>query len=124
MYELLVEGEFAGAHNLKGYEGLCEHLHGHNWKVACTLRSEKLNELGMVIDFKKVKALLGEVLDQFDHRYLNDLEPFREENPTTENLARYIFKALQEKVPQGTVVAKVTVWESTGSAASYSEEKG
>ena len=122
MYELLVEGEFAGAHNLRGYEGLCERLHGHNWKVACTLRSEKLNQLGMVIDFKKVKAMLAEVLEQFDHRYLNDLDPFREENPTTENLARYIFKSLAEMVPEGIRVARVTVWESAHSAASYSEE--
>ena len=122
MYEVSVEAEFAGAHNLKGYEGLCEQLHGHNWKVACTLRSDKLNELGMVIDFKKVKAMLAEILNQFDHRYLNDLEPFRKENPTTENLARYIFKSLARKVPEGIQVSRVTVWESAGSAVSYSEE--
>lgn len=122
MYEVSVEGGFAGAHNLKGYEGLCEQLHGHNWKVACTLRSDKLNELGMVIDFKKVKAMLAEILNQFDHRYLNDLEPFRKENPTTENLARYIFKSLARKVPEGIQVSRVTVWESAGSAVSYSEE--
>lgn len=122
MYEVSVEGGFAGAHNLKGYEGLCEQLHGHNWKVACTLRSDKLDELGMVIDFKKVKAMLAEILNQFDHRYLNDLEPFRKENPTTENLARYIFKSLARKVPEGIQVARVTVWESAGSAVSYSEE--
>lgn len=122
MYEVSVEGEFAGAHNLKGYKGLCEQLHGHNWKVVCTLRSDKLNELGMVIDFKKVKAMLAEILNQFDHRYLNDLEPFRKENPTTENLARYIFKSLARKVPEGIQVSRVTVWESAGSAVSYSEE--
>ena len=122
MYEVSVEGGFAGAHNLKGYKGLCEQLHGHNWKVACTLRSDKLNELGMVIDFKKVKAMLAEILNQFDHRYLNDLEPFRKENPTTENLARYIFKSLARKVPEGIQVSRVTVWESAGSAVSYSEE--
>jgi len=122
MYEVSVEAGFAGAHNLKGYEGLCEQLHGHNWKVACTLRSDKLNELGMVIDFKKVKAMLAEILNQFDHRYLNDLEPFRKENPTTENLARYIFKSLARKVPEGIQVSRVTVWESAGSAVSYSEE--
>ncbi|KPJ61871.1 MAG: hypothetical protein AMS15_05660, partial [Planctomycetes bacterium DG_23] len=109
MYELLVEGEFAGAHNLRGYKGLCEHLHGHNWKVACALRSDELNKLGMVIDFKKVKGLLSEVLEQFDHRYLNDLEPFQEENPTTENLARHIFKPLAPRHPEGIRVFKVTM---------------
>jgi len=76
----------------------------------------------MVIDFKKVKAMLAEILNQFDHRYLNDLEPFRKENPTTENLARYIFKSLARKVPEGIQVSRVTVWESAGSAVSYREE--
>ena len=88
MYELVVHKTFAAAHNLRGYEGECEKLHGHNWKVEVTLKSEKLNGLGMVMDFKIVKKTLEGILSRFDHSYLNELEEFNQENPTTENVSK------------------------------------
>ena len=76
------------AHNLRGYNGDCEKLHGHNWKVEVILKTEKLNELGMVMDFKIVKEKLEVILSRFDHSYLNELSEFKQENPTTENVSK------------------------------------
>ena len=121
MYELKVEDEFAAAHFLRGYQGKCENLHGHNWKVEVRLRSDELDELGMVMDFKKLKGIVAEVLEGFDHRCLNELETFREQNPTTENVARIIYNQVASKLPPGIAASRVTCWESERCAASYFE---
>jgi 6-pyruvoyltetrahydropterin/6-carboxytetrahydropterin synthase len=110
MYELVVEKTFAGAHNLRGYNGDCEKLHGHNWKIEVTLKTEKLNELGMVMDFKIVKEKLEEILSRFDHSYLNELSEFEQENPTTENVSKVIYNNLSEQLPPEILVAKVKTW--------------
>ena len=120
IYELTVETEFAAAHRLREYEGNCERLHGHNWKVDVVLRGEALDALGMVIDFRDAKRLVGEVLGELDHSCLNDLTAFQEQNPTTENVARTIYEALAAKLPDGVSVARVTAWESDHCGVSYS----
>lgn len=122
VYELIVESDFAAAHQLREYDGDCERLHGHNWKVDAVLRSEALDGLGMVIDFREAKRLIHEVLDGFDHRLLNELEPFQTQNPTTENLARTIHEMLTARLPDGVSVSKVTAWESDHCGVSYSRE--
>ncbi|MEW6355629.1 MAG: 6-carboxytetrahydropterin synthase QueD [Planctomycetota bacterium] len=119
MYELTVESEFAAAHNLREYDGKCENLHGHNWKVQVILAAEKLDRLGMVMDFRDAKRIVADVLDEYDHHYLNELEDFKEHNPTTENIARILQQKLAGQMPQGVTVAKVTVWESERCGASY-----
>jgi 6-pyruvoyltetrahydropterin/6-carboxytetrahydropterin synthase len=119
MYELVVDKTFAGAHNLRGYDGECERLHGHNWRVEVTLRAEKLDKLGMVMDFKVVKERLEEILSRFDHTYLNELSEFKRENPTTENVSRVIYNDLSEKLPPEIFVSKVKTWESENCAATY-----
>ncbi len=119
MYELVVEKTFAGAHNLRGYDGDCEKLHGHNWRVEVTLKAEKLNEIGMVMDFKIVKKKLGEILSHFDHSYLNELSEFKQENPTTENVSKVIYNNLSAQLPPEIFVAKVKTWESEKCAAAY-----
>jgi 6-pyruvoyltetrahydropterin/6-carboxytetrahydropterin synthase len=121
MYELIVEADFAAAHSLRGYQGECENLHGHNWKVRVVLRAEALNGLGMVMDFKEVKHTLSEILEDFDHKHLNDLAPFKEENPTTENVARLLYQELSRRLPRRVSVSKVTTWESACCGASYSQ---
>ena len=105
MFELTVKGEFSAAHRLRGYEGACERLHGHNWKVEIRLASEVLNDQGLAIDFRLAKALLNEVLEGLDHRFLNDLEPFLEE--------------LTARLPGGVELTEVTAWETPGCAATY-----
>jgi len=119
MYELSVEGGFAAAHFLREYEGKCENLHGHNWHVEVRLQSEGLDRLGMVMDFKEIKALVGEVLEKFDHRCLNELDEFKKANPTTENCARIIYAELASRLTGGIKVSRVTCWESPMCGASY-----
>lgn len=119
MYELHVESDFAAAHCLRGYQGKCERLHGHNWRVQVVLRSEALNALGMVMDFKDARAALGEVLERFDHRHLNETAPYDRINPTTENLARGIAEEVGGRLPEGVKVKSVTVWESERCGATW-----
>ena len=123
MFELVVETDFAAAHNIREYGGNCERLHGHNWKVRVELRARRLDRLGMVMDFREVKARLTEVLKLLDHQYLNELKPFRKKNPTTENIAYFIFGRLSPALPKGVSVGKVTVWESDRCAASYAPDR-
>lgn len=118
-YELTVEDTFAAAHNLREYEGECEKLHGHNWRVRVCLSAGGLDDLGMVADFRDVKAALGEVLAALDHEYLNEVAPFDAVNPTTENLCRYIAEQLQGRLPSRVSVRRVTCWESAKCSASY-----
>ena len=119
MYEISVKDQFAAAHNLRGHKGGCENLHGHNWRVKAVLAANRLDELGMVCDFRDVKKALADVLDEYDHCYLNDLPRFRQANPTTENIARFVAEALGEKMSEGVTVRSVTVWESENCYARY-----
>lgn len=118
-YELTIHGCFSAAHRLRGYQGECERLHGHNWRVEVVLASDRLDHLGMVMDFRDLKAVLGEALRVLDHEYLNELAPFDELNPTTENMCRYIAEKLQPKLPGHLSVRRVTCWESDTCGASY-----
>ncbi len=120
MYELIVESEFSAAHRLRGYQGTCENLHGHNWRVEMVVAGEKLNDLGLVMDFREVKRILNQTLDGFDHTFLNDMSCFAEQNPTTENLARIVFEECSRKLPGGIRVRSVAVWESRRCGARYS----
>ena len=122
MYTLSVLDDFSAAHQLPGSGGDCERLHGHNWKVQVQVRSEVLNEQGMIIDFKDLKALTHEVLKELDHRFLNELSFFHTHAPTAENLARHIFLRIASLLPPGNVrLQHVRIWESETSFASYEE---
>jgi 6-pyruvoyltetrahydropterin/6-carboxytetrahydropterin synthase len=120
MYEISVESSFSAAHRLKNYQGPCENLHGHNWLVRATVRSEGLNASGLGIDFKVLKERLREILAELDHRDLNAVLDPVNINPSSENIARYIFEKLQSALAGGTVsVARVDVQETPGACASY-----
>jgi 6-pyruvoyltetrahydropterin/6-carboxytetrahydropterin synthase len=120
MYELKIITEFSAAHNLRNFRGKCEALHGHNWKVEVVLSGENLDDSGVVLDFAEVKAATSEIMSEIDHRYLNDLPFFMENNPSSENIARYIFHRLQEKIDNDRVrIRRVTAWESQDACASY-----
>jgi len=122
MFEITVETDFAAAHQLRGYQGKCENLHGHNWKVAVTVRGEKLNDLGMLVDFKNLKRHTADLMAELDHKFLNELPLFRNANPTTENIARHLFEQLQARMPEGLEVARVSVWESDRCRATYRQK--
>ena len=120
MYELKIEDAFAAAHKLRGYHGQCENLHGHNWKVEVVVRADRLDDIGLAVDFKELKEATTAVLDQLDHTYLNELPAFREQNPSSELLAKYIFEQVQDRVGrEGLWVHRVTAWESDNACASY-----
>lgn len=123
MYELKVISFFSSAHYLRGYKGKCECLHGHNWKVEVTVESDLLNQQGLVLDFKELKKLLKKVLSQLDHKNLNQISFFKKNNPSSENIAYFIFKELNKKISKKRVclLKKVTVWEAGDSCASYWE---
>lgn len=118
MYEIIVNSEFSAAHRLRGYEGKCEKLHGHNWQVEVTASKKNLDKLGMVMDFKVLKTILNEILKPLDHAYLNDVPYFKKANPTSENISEFIYYNLKRaKVP----VRIVKVWETDSSSAVFFE---
>jgi len=122
MYELMVESKFSAAHQLRGYQGQCEKLHGHNWRVTAAVTAERLDEQGLAIDFLLLKKALREILDQLEHTFLNDIFPFTQINPSSENLAKWIYDNMMKKVNDDNIeVASVTVWESDTASASYFE---
>ncbi|MEQ8237287.1 MAG: 6-carboxytetrahydropterin synthase QueD, partial [Syntrophomonadaceae bacterium] len=121
MFEVTVTQDFAAAHRLYGYQGQCANLHGHTWKVQVSVRSQELNQEGMVVDFKTLKAVLGTILERYDHSLINEIAPFDVESPTAENIAREIFADMKPSLPQAHML-KVKVWESAGSWAAYWEE--
>lgn len=120
-FTLTTHLEFAAAHRLRGYEGNCERLHGHNWKVAISVSGSKLNEVGMLIDFKEIKRKGKAVLSQLDHFYLNDIPPFDAQlNPTAENIAFYLFEQLAQQIDDDRIqISSVTVWENDRNSATY-----
>lgn len=122
MYEINIITTIAAAHRLRGYKGKCEGIHGHNWKVEVYIQADKLDDLGMVMDFKVLKKKTEQFLKVFDHKYLNEVAPFDKINPSSENLARSIYKELSKKINDKTCkVSKVKVWESDDAAAKYYE---
>ena len=118
-YELLIQDSFSAAHNLREYQGKCERLHGHNWRVDLRLEADHLDHHGMILDFKEGKRMLAEALGPFDHAYLNEVPPFDQLNPSSENLARVIAEAVAARLPEGVRVEGVTTWESDRCAATY-----
>jgi 6-pyruvoyltetrahydropterin/6-carboxytetrahydropterin synthase len=122
MYEIKIESSFSGAHRLRGYDGECENLHGHNWKVEVFVSSAALGENGMVLDFRKLKETTQAVLETLDHKYLNEIPYFAEINPSSENIAKYIFDRVKEGLEEAQAkLTRVTAWESANACASYCE---
>ncbi len=122
MYFLKIVDYFAAAHNLINYKGKCEELHGHNWKVEVLVNGDKLDKAGMLIDFKILKKFLKEILDSLDHKYINELKFFQGMSPSSENIAKFIFEKMKEKLEDTNAnVYEVRCWESINSCAIYKE---
>lgn len=123
MYRLLIEDSFAAAHQLRGYMGKCERLHGHNWKVQAEVKANELNDIGLAIDFKDLKTCLRSLLDQVEHHFLNEIPPFDKVNPSSENMAKWLYYQMGNKINSDRVkVSRIVVWESDTAAAVYSED--
>ncbi|HNX38562.1 MAG TPA: 6-carboxytetrahydropterin synthase QueD [Candidatus Cloacimonadota bacterium] len=123
MYKLNVTDTFSAAHRLCGYDGACSQLHGHNWKVRVGIACSCLDEIGMALDYGIIKKALQSILEELDHKYLNELEVLGGLNPTSENLARYIFEEMSLVISQPTCrIAEVEIYESERSSVVYTHD--
>jgi len=125
MYEVTVERGFSSGHYLRNYKGKCENPHGHNYKVRITLRGQKLDHAGLLLDFKDLKQVMRPVIERIDHQMLNEIEPFTEINPSAENLARFFYdetnKQLDEMTGGRVQVKDCTIYETDTTTATYYE---
>ena len=124
MYSISVTSHFDAAHFLRGYPGKCARLHGHSWKYEVHISCGELDNLGMIVDFSILKESIKQLIeDKYDHFCLNDSEPFTHKNPTAENIAREIFRLINDYALSSNMSLEyVTVWESPECSASYWEE--
>jgi 6-pyruvoyltetrahydropterin/6-carboxytetrahydropterin synthase len=120
MFEVSVRDHIASAHQLHGYDGPCKFMHGHTWKVEVVVTGNNLDEVGLLADFKVIKLKLKEILTPLDHVVLNDLQAFKGLNPSTENLARHIYRALKDN-SSPLYLKHVQVWESDTASVIYYE---
>jgi 6-pyruvoyltetrahydropterin/6-carboxytetrahydropterin synthase len=122
-YTLKVVSDFASAHTLRDYPGACSRMHGHNWKVEAEVEASELDAVGMAIDFKAIRQQVRELTDSLDHRYLNEIAPFDEINPTAENIAAFIFSGLAATLNDERIRVKaITLWETERACVRFTDE--
>ena len=123
MYEIAVEKHFDAAHFLRGYKGKCEALHGHRFKVVARVKATGLDDIGLAYDFTELKQVLSAILSRFDHTCLNEIKPFDEINPSSENIAATIYEELKRKLVAAPVsISCIEVWESPFTWVTYSPD--
>lgn len=123
VYQVSIEQHFDAAHYLRGYQGKCEALHGHRFRVVVKVTATRVDDVGMAYDFTKLKKHLGDILSRFDHTCLNDASPFDNINPSSENIATTVYNELKPKLASAPVsLASVEVWESPQSGVAYSSD--
>jgi len=122
VYNLTIRTSFAAAHNLINYQGDCENLHGHNWKVEVSVTANDLDRAGLGIDFKVLKREAGAIINELDHKYLNENPAFQNVSPSSEHISRYLYHRISERINNDNIkVASITVWESDNASACYYE---
>jgi 6-pyruvoyltetrahydropterin/6-carboxytetrahydropterin synthase len=120
VYEISVEKHFDAAHFLRGYQGKCEALHGHRYRVVVKVRANRLDDIGLAYDFTELKRHLNDILSRFDHACLNDIKPFDRINPSAENIAATIYNELKSKLAGAPItIASVEAWESPEQGVAY-----
>jgi 6-pyruvoyltetrahydropterin/6-carboxytetrahydropterin synthase len=124
MFEVTVEQTFAAGHALRHYKGKCENVHGHNYRVQVTIEGERLNSIGLLVDFVELKRVVRQVMERLDHQFINDLEPFTTINPSAENIAKYFYDNVnaglnlaESEIPIR--IAAVKIWETDTSIAVF-----
>jgi len=123
MYQVSVEQHFDAAHFLRGYQGKCESLHGHRFRVVARITAYRVDDIGMAYDFTVLKQNLGDILSRLDHTCLNEIPPFDKINPSSENIATTIYDELKPKLAGAPVsISSVEVWESPQSGVAYSPD--
>ena len=122
MYTICIEDWFAAAHYLRNYHGKCENPHGHNYRVKVYVSGTQLDKGGMLIDFSVLKKHLKSVLESLDHHDLNTTPYFKEQEPSAENISRYIFDSLKDLLPSGVKLTGVEVFETEKNSVLYRED--
>ncbi|WP_285908058.1 6-carboxytetrahydropterin synthase QueD [Pseudodesulfovibrio pelocollis] len=122
-WRLTITRDFSASHQLRNYGGKCEHMHGHNFGVEVVVEGDRLDDnVHYLMDFKELKGLTSAVLDRLDHKHLNEVECFTELNPSSENLAMFIYRELKDSLPKHVRLAEVSVSEKDSSKATYWED--
>ncbi len=121
MFKLTVHSSFSAAHRLVDYSGACQRIHGHNWKVRATIASDQLDDLGMVMDLYELETILNSTLKKFDHYIINDIEPFTEINPTSENLAKFIYYDIKKQLSAPIKMVQVELLETDDFSVTFAE---
>lgn len=119
MYRIGVKQNFSSAHFIKDYKGKCENLHGHNYKVEAFVIGDSLDKVGMLIDFSELKKCIKIIIEKLDHTLLNDLEYFNNNNPSSENIAKFIYDEMRKILKEGITLEKVRIWETEEQYAEY-----
>ena len=122
MFELKVKTHFSAAHKLTMVGAKCENLHGHNWNIEVYVSGEKLNAAGVLVDFGDIKKGVREIMKELDHKYLDEIEVFKEMQPSSERIAIYIAERLQpllDQIAEDVKISRVSAWESENSCATY-----
>lgn len=124
VYEVTIKQTFSAAHRLQEIGGICEKLHGHNFIVEISVSSRELSETGILIDFRVLKEWSEEILNELDHKYLNEVDYFKNINPSAENIAKFVYDRISEKAKCHNLdVSRVIVWESEVAKVTYNGEK-
>lgn len=123
MYKISIEDSFAAAHFLRDYQGKCANVHGHNWKIVVKVTTEKLDDAGIAFDFHDLRTVVKNATKLLDHKNLNELDYFSYQNPTSENIARFLYTKIQEQLPQYIKMSEIKVIESDGCTITYTEER-
>ena len=121
MFRVSVEETFSSGHALRGYKGKCENVHGHNYRCQVSIQGDKLDEIGLLVDFVELKKVVHGVLDRMDHQWLNEFPPFDRLNPSAENMAKYIYDEVSAglQAKEGIRVGAVRLWETDTASATY-----
>lgn len=120
MFDIFIKTHFSAGHHLRNYPGNCELPHGHNWHIRVTVRATELDELGMGVDFRTIKNAVNGVIDELDHRNLNEHPAFLEKNPSSENIAVYIYDNLKPLLTTDRyTLHSITVGETDNSGVTY-----
>lgn len=121
MFIISIKTSFSAAHRIEGYKGNCSELHGHNYTVEVNVKAEKVDSIGMCVDFRNLRETANKVISSLDHTNLNTIPFFKEKNPTAENIAQFIYKKVQAELEGDYSLNSIKVWETEKYAVTYSE---
>ena len=121
MFTISVETHFRASHQLILPDGSREPVHRHDWLVTVAVSSDRLDNMGVVMDFQTLRAMVDKATAEFDNRALDEIDHFRQNNPSAENVAKYIYGKLRAELPEGVELRSIQVVEEPGCSAKFAE---